>query len=166
MMRGTLLQASPFQDLSLGGLSRTPSLYQSTRRSIYLPVLRGALYEVYRTFDFPDPATSSGDRSVTTVAAQALFMMNSSIVERSSANLAANLLDETHVSDRERMARACQRILGRPAAAEELDLWSTFLDRYQKAAASNGQDPAVSRPLAWRGLCRALLSSNEFVYVE
>jgi Protein of unknown function (DUF1553) len=165
-MRGTLLQTSPFQDLSLGGFSRTPALYESTRRSIYLPVLRGALYEVYRTFDFPDPATSSGDRSVTTVAAQALFMMNGRIVERACASLAASLLDGTRVSDRERMAGACQRILGRPAAAEELELWAVFLDRYRRAAVSGGRTPAVSSRLAWQALCRALLSSNEFVYVE
>ena len=41
-MRGTLLPTSPFQDLSAGGLSRRASNYESTRRSVYLPVLRGA----------------------------------------------------------------------------------------------------------------------------
>jgi mono/diheme cytochrome c family protein len=163
---GTLLQTTPFQDLSAGGASRSPALYESTRRSVYLPVLRGALYEVYRTFDFPDPAYSSGDRSVTTVAAQALFMMNSTIMERASASLAASLLDDSRVDDRARMARACRRILGRPAAVEELELWSAFLDRYQTIAGLSEQDPATARRLAWQGLCRALLSSNEFVYVE
>jgi hypothetical protein len=165
-MGGALLQTTPFQDLSAGGLSRSPALYESNRRSVYLPVLRGALYEVYRTFDFPDPASSSGDRSVTTVAAQALFMMNSPIIERASASLAASLLDDHRINDRMLMARACRRVLGRQAAAEELDLWAAFLDRYQKAAGMTGQDPAIIRRLAWQGLCRALLSSNEFVYVE
>ncbi len=165
-MGGTLLQTTPFQDLSAGGLSRSAALYESKRRSVYLPVLRGALYEVYRTFDFPDPAYSSGDRSVTTVAAQALFMMNGPIIERASASLAASLLDDHRINDRLLMARACRRVLGREAAAEEFDLWGAFLDRYQTAAGMTGQDPATIRRLAWQGLCRAFLSSNEFVYVE
>ncbi len=165
-MGGTLIQTAPFQDLSSGGVSRSPAIYESFRRSIYLPILRGALYEVYRVFDFPDPASSIGDRSITTVAAQALFMMNSRILERASTSLAASLLEDTQVSDRERMTRACQRILGRPAAEEELELWAKFLERYCAAAASTGRDPAVTRGLAWQGLCRALFSSNEFMYVE
>jgi hypothetical protein len=165
-MGGTLLQTTPFQDLSAGGVSRSPSLYESTRRSIYLPVLRGALYEVYRTFDFPDPACSSGDRAVTTVAAQALFMMNSSIVEQASADLTARFSGDSVGDDRARMESACRCILGRPATAEEIELWRAFLARYQSAAAIAGQDPAIVRRKAWQGLCRALLSSNEFVYVE
>ncbi len=165
-MGGTPLKTTPFQDLSAGGVSRSPALYESTRRSIYLPVLRGAVYEVYRTFDFPDPASSSGDRAVTTVAAQALFMMNSSIMERASANLAASLLGDGRGDAKARMARACRCVLGREATAEEIDSWGAFLDRYQSAAAFSGQDPAIVRCRAWQGLCRALLSSNEFVYVE
>ena len=39
-MGGTLLSTTPFQNLSSGGVSQKPELYQSTRRSVYLPVLR------------------------------------------------------------------------------------------------------------------------------
>ena len=165
-MGGTLLQTEPFQDLSAGGLSRRAALYESSRRSIYLPILRGALYEVYRTFDFPDPAYSSGDRSVTTVAAGALFMMNSPIVNRACTGLAQDLLDDARMNDGERMESACQRILGRPATAQDLELWAAFLKRYQRAAVPAEAAPNTRRAVAWRGLCRALLSSNEFIYVD
>lgn len=165
-MRGTLLPTDPFQDLSAGGLSRKPSLYESSRRSVYLPVLRGALYEVYRTFDFPDPATSSGDRAATTVASQALFMMNSTIVGQCCANLASDLLEDDRITERQRLGRACRCILGRPASADELEEWTAFLDHYQRAAALTAQDFGARRRLAWQGLCRVLLSSNEFVYVD
>ncbi len=165
-MNGTILPTSPFQDLSAGGLSRSPSNYQSPRRSVYLPVLRGALFEMYRTFDFPDPAVSSGDRAVTTVATQALFMMNSEIVAHSSENLARILLEDDRLSDRDRMDGVCRRIFGRPATALDLADWSAFLESYASAAGSTVADPAARRRAAWQGLCRALLSSNEFVYVE
>jgi hypothetical protein len=165
-MRGTLLRTSPFQDLSAGGLARKPSLYESARRSVYLPVLRGALHEMYRTFDFPDPAVSSGDRAVTTVATQALFMMNSPLVAASCSSLAAKLLEDDRIAEQDRARRACQSILGRPARPEELEEWSAFLERYRRTAISTGQDPGACRPKAWEGLCRTLLSSNEFLYVE
>ena len=115
-MGGTLLRTDPFQDLSAGGVSRRPSNYESRRRSIYLPVLRGALYDVFRSFDFADPAVSSGDRPTTTVATQALFLMNSAIVERASDEIARRLLENASQSDSDRMARwhASGSSAGRP----------------------------------------------------
>ena len=32
------------------------------RRSVYLPVIRSGLYDVFQAFDFADPSTSSGKR--------------------------------------------------------------------------------------------------------
>jgi len=165
-MGGTLLRTDPFEDLSADGRSRRPSNYESTRRSVYLPVLRGALYDVFRSFDFPDPAVSSGDRPTTTVPAQALFMMNSAIVAQASEYLARRILENPSKTGRDRMVLACQRILGRPATADELAEWGSFLERYAKAATPRGGDPDTGRRLAWQGLCRALLSSNEFIYVN
>jgi hypothetical protein len=163
---GPALETVPFQDLSATGVSRNPGLYQSTRRSVYLPVLRGALYDVFQAFDFPDPAVLNGDRSTTTVASQALFLMNSQIVGQACEHLSEALLSDSHTSDHDRLQLACRRILGRPARPEELSAWGSFLGRYQSAASLAAESPERRRRLAWQGLCRALLSSNEFVYVE
>ena len=165
-MGGTLLASTPFQDLSLTGVSRDPNLYRSDRRSVYLPVLRGALYDVFQAFDFPDPAVPNGDRAATTVASQALFMMNGAIVGRASERLADDLLARSGLGDGERLAMACRRILGRPAAPEEVSRWEAFLARYQAARSLAAEPAGRRRRLAWQGLCRALLSSNEFVYVN
>ena len=35
--------------------------YDFPRRSVYLPVLRSMLYDVFQAFDFPDPSTPGGD---------------------------------------------------------------------------------------------------------
>ena len=51
-----------------------------TSRSVYLPMYRSALPEVLEAFDAADPDFVTGDRDVTTVAPQALFMMNSPFV--------------------------------------------------------------------------------------
>ncbi len=165
-MGGTLLVSTPFQNLSESGAARNPALYQSMRRSIYLPVLRSAVYDLFQAFDFPDPAVLNGDRATTTVAAQALFMMNGQLMNRAAERLAEILLSGADHGDRDRLERACRRIFGRPAAAEEFSEWESYLERYQSAAASTGERPERCRRLAWQGLCRAWLSSNEFVYVN
>ncbi len=46
-------------------------------RSVYQPVLRNSLPELYEAFDFPNPSISSGTRSQSVVSPQALAMMNS-----------------------------------------------------------------------------------------
>ena len=129
-------------------------------------MLHSALYDVFRTFDFPDPAVINGDRATTTVATQALFMLNSSLMGQASLELARSLLVDSTMTDRDRLEQACQRVLGRTAAADELAAWESFLDRYQKAASLAAASPDKGRRLAWQGLCRALLSSNEFVYID
>jgi hypothetical protein len=165
-MGGPSLRSQPFQDLSADRVSLQPALYQTARRSVYLPVLRGALYDVFRAFDFPDPAVIDGDRAATTVAAQALFMMNSSLMQQASWQLARLLLVDPSLPDRERLELACRRVLGRSAAPDELDRWESFLVRYQSAGSLAAERPDMRRRLTWQGLCRALLSSNEFAYIN
>ena len=83
-LRDSLLAVSGQLDSTMGGTSARvhalpepvrhrsghvkPDLYQSTRRSVYLPVLRSAVYDLFQAFDFPDPAVLNGDRATTTVA--------------------------------------------------------------------------------------------------
>jgi hypothetical protein len=165
-MRGTLIASAPFENLTVTGLASRADLYQSLRRSVYLPVLRSAVYDLFQAYDFPDPAVANGDRAATTVATQALFMMNGQIVEQSCERLAEILLSDASLTEDERLREACQRILARPAAPAECAEWRSFLERYQRAASLAGETPQRRRLLAWRGLCRALLSSNEFVYVN
>ena len=165
-MGGSLLASTPFQDLSVTGVARNAGLYQSDRRSVYLPVLRSAVHDLFQAFDFPDPAVLNGNRSTTTVASQALFMMNGRIVGQAAEHMAEILSSDTGLNDRDRLQRACRRILGRPASPDELSEWESFLDRYQSAGSLATESPERRLRLAWQGLCRVLLSSNEFVYVN
>ncbi|WP_010584574.1 DUF1553 domain-containing protein [Schlesneria paludicola] len=165
-MGGTLLSTTPFQNLSLGGASQKSELYQSARRSVYLPVLRGAVYDVFQAFNFPDPAVLNGDRMTTTVASQALFMMNSKLVEQASKRLAETQLTESTVSDRDRLQRVSKTLFSRRAAPDEIAAWEGFLARYESAASIASETAESRRRRAWEGLCRALLSSNEFIYVD
>ncbi|HEY0981736.1 DUF1553 domain-containing protein [Schlesneria sp.] len=165
-MGGPAMESTPFQNLSLGGLVRKPELYQSTRRSVYLPVLRGAVYDVFQAFDYPDPAILNGDRATTTVASQALFMMNGELVHQAARKLGETITAEPLPSDRDRLQQLCQRLFCRAADDDELEQWSQFLTQYQLAGSLRTESEADRRKLAWEGLCRALLSSNEFIYIN
>ncbi len=105
-IRDSILAASGQFDWSMGGsllknknhtyVTSTASAndvsYENGRRSIYLPVVRSAVYDVFQAFDFADPSSMNGKRSATTVAPQALFMMNSALVRRETLAMAEQLL--------------------------------------------------------------------------
>ncbi len=155
---GKTLSHKNFTNLNANAYSRDPELYASHRRSAYLPVLRSALYEVFAAFDFASPSTSNGRRGATMVAPQALFMMNAELMEDASRRFAERLEREAPGDEAERIGLAHEIAYGRPAEADEIDSWGGFLDRYESASSS--------RCAAWQALCRVLLSSNEFLYVQ
>ena len=160
---GKTLPHANFVNLN-DGKSRDPALYASNSRSVYLPVLRSALYEVFETFDFANPSMINGKRSTTTVAPQALFMMNSELVDRASLAVAERVGQE-NAHDADRLQAAYRLVHLRPPDRDESKRSMDFLKRYEQAIAATESDSVKRRTLAWQALCRVLLSSNEFVYV-
>ena len=154
---GKTLPHKNFTNLNANAYSRDPELYASRRRSVYLPVLRSALYEVFSAFDFANPSTANGRRASTMVAPQALFMMNSDLVEGASKRLTERVLREAPENDRDRIDLVHRIAYSRSPEPRETAEWLDFLNRYAEAAGS--------RDAAWHGLCRVILSSNEFLYV-
>jgi cytochrome c553 len=61
-------------------------------RSVYLPVIRNDLPELFDVFDFANPHSTTGARPQTTVATQALFLLNNELVMDSAAAIATRLL--------------------------------------------------------------------------
>ncbi|HTN01352.1 MAG TPA: DUF1553 domain-containing protein, partial [Planctomycetaceae bacterium] len=141
-----------------------PAIYQSNRRSLYLPVVRSALYEVFQAFDFADPSVLSGERQSTTVAPQALFMMNSQLVAEQTLSLADRLLSETTLDDAGRVRAVYRAAYARDPDARETDRAIAFVTAYARKS-SDAQAPEARRR-GWQSLCRAVLGANEFVFVE
>jgi hypothetical protein len=117
------------------------------------------MYDVFSAFDLPDPSTSNGDRDSTVVAPQALFMMNSSVILQHSRKMADNLLSITGLDDKGRVREAYERTLSRPPTPEEIDNALTFLTRMER-------EWDGSKPKAWQSFCKALVASNEFLYIN
>jgi hypothetical protein len=175
-LRDAILATSGSLDDRLGGSHLTtpnrqyvtstanvsPDFYRTNRRSIYLPVVRSALYDVFQAFDFADPNVSSGQRQSTTVAAQALFLMNSEFASQQSLLWADALLGDATRDDSARVEEAYRRALGRRPASEELARALRFVSEY----AADGTSKDDARRRAWQSFCRALIATNEFVFVE
>ncbi len=146
-----------------GNNGRTKSLLEIDEpyRTVYLPVLRSLLPRMYDQFDFPDPSQIRGCREVTTVAPQALFLMNSDFMESIACRAAERLLKEPAPNDRARIELAHLRCYGRRAETDECDAALSLVAGLQPT--SGTRDETMYR---WTALMQAMMASAEFRYLK
>ena len=136
--------------------------YVKNRRTVYLPFLRkrpeGEL-EILSVFDFPHPNDIIGARANTTVATQALFLLNAPFVKQQATALAGRLSKHEQEDERARIDRLYLLATSRPAALDEIETALRFLDQ-------STEDLDGNRKAAWTQLCHALLVSNGFLFRE
>ncbi|MCA9129853.1 MAG: PSD1 domain-containing protein [Planctomycetales bacterium] len=136
--------------------------YESTRRAVYLPIVRNNLYPLFEQFNYPDPTMPTGNRSATTVAPQALLLMNDELVLDSAAAFADRVQREYSQQD-QRLDFAYQLALGRlPSSRERADAM-VFLGTSGNKSKQSRSDQHTS---TWTLLCQNLLMCNEFMYVR
>ncbi len=82
-------------------------------RTVYVPVVRNFLPDMFETFDFPEPSETKGVRDVTTVPTQALFMMNSKFAIEQAKHAAQKLMSVEASTPTARVTRAYREVLGR-----------------------------------------------------
>lgn len=137
--------------------------YESTRRSVYLPVVRTALYDLFAIFDHPAPGMLTGQRSTTTVAPQALFLLNSPLVKAQARHFAKRLA-ATPGDSASRVRQAYQLAYGREASPAEVSLALDFLASEERTLHDAGNpDPGLG---AWSRFAQTLLMSNDFLYLR
>ncbi len=147
----------------MAGVPVPSGIIETNRRSLYLPVIRNNLTDLFQVFDFPDPHVIAGVRHTTSAPTQALFMMNSPFVQTLAGNWAEALLRNATADDAATIKNAYLQALGRPPTSTENTRAQWFL-------ASGGSDAAQPDPGArlavWRHFCHALLASTEFRYID
>ena len=131
------------------------------RRSVYFFIKRSKLIPTMMLFDWPEHLVSIGSRSNTTIAPQALMLMNSKQGRACAEGLAKQLPSEANGAT---ISNAYLRTVGRQATEEEIELSTAFLAGQEAAYVKAGKKNAAH--LARVDLCQALLSMNEFVYVD
>jgi hypothetical protein len=132
---------SPAKDLKVTEMANNGPLARrigeqasrSTLRSIYLPLLRGVTPTSLEVFDFAEQGMVTGSRDTTTVATQALYLLNDPFVRRQSLALAERLLDQTEADCASRIDRAYRLTIGRPASAAEIEQARSYLASYENS---------------------------------
>jgi hypothetical protein len=133
--------------------------FQDTRRSVYTPAFRNNRLELFAAFDFADINASQGQRPVTTVATQALFLMNHPFVVEQSRQAARRCLESAPAAtDEERLSRAYLTALARPPYAAERQACLSVL-------AAAGPD-ATARSEAWSMIFQSLFGCIDFRYLD
>ncbi len=136
---------------------------QMNRRSIYFFTKRSQLIPMLSLFDSPDGLQDLALRNKTTVASQALLMLNSPIVRSYAEGLASKArLVGTKVDDQVRAAyREC---FSRGPSVEDLALAIEFIGQQQDDYAASGKTNSFE--LAMIDWCQAMMCLNEFVFVD
>jgi hypothetical protein len=151
-----------------------------TKRSRILPLMTA--------FDFCDTTRPCGKRDSTTVAPQALAMLNNDFVHQQSQALAVRVARDAGPERHAQVQRAFQLALGRPPTEWEVRMsldhlvqqaahFSTHQGRILREVADDNdasKEPRDATPdrdqqaddLPLASLCHVLLNTNEFLYIE
>jgi hypothetical protein len=130
------------------------------RRSIYLSVRRNFLSSMLLAFDFPQPFSAIGRRSMSNVPAQALILRNNPFVHDQAAFWAKRIAADGKPPE-ERIDGMFRAAYARPATADEVAGAKRLL---QDVAAMKSLD--AGSPEVWKELAHALLQAKEFIFVK
>src|SRR6266496_4441135 len=154
------------------------------RRGIYVQVRRSRPLAMLHAFDAPVMEVNCERRQSSTVATQSLMMMNSQFILDQASRFAQRLQQEAGDHRAGQVARAWQLTFSRSPAGPELADALAFLSRQvgqlkaadekeaaeTKAAKKDDKAKPAAKPApelqAFTDLCQALLSANEFLYVD
>jgi hypothetical protein len=136
---------------------------EHNRRGLYILQRRNFRFPMFDVFDLPVNAVSAPARDVTTVAPQALWLMNNATVVRQSEAFAERLINEAAKSGdiaasapSALLERAWRLGVGRvPTDEERLEA----LQLTEEAAPDSVKDGLVA-------LCRTIFNLQEFAYVD
>lgn len=138
---------------------------QQARRSVYLSVSRSAPSVLLESFDQPAPACPCDARRSTTVAPQALLLLNAPFIIEQADYLARRVKGEAGNDPAAQVDRLYRMTLGRPPKDSEKEKAIRFLnDPVLKQRA--GRRPGADDPGALADLAHVIYNLNEFVWVD
>jgi hypothetical protein len=158
------LEAEAIRDAILavnGRLDSTPGGpagddFTIRRRSLYVQTARWQRDSYAMLFDAANPDSSTEKRTTSTVAPQALLLLNHAWVHEQARHLAERMVASTPDDAGRRMEWLYQQLFARPPQPEELAI------AREVVAAGDGSVPNAG----WIDLAHLLLCSNEFIYVD
>ena len=146
------------------GLVTSSENEKGWRRSVYVQQRRKEIPTILETFDLPQMNPNCLQRPESTVAQQALHLMNNAMIDQLADAFAQRVLNE--VSDD--LSRQVDRVhliaLSRPPDAEEKQIGMDALTRMTELWQAENQTNAPQRALAT--YCHTMLNSAAFLYID
>jgi hypothetical protein len=167
----------PATNEALEGLSKKSDAWggsppeEQRRRSIYMMTKRSLLLPLMTTFDFADTTQPCSQRNVSTVAPQALALLNNDFVHQQSAAFAERVMREAGEDAGQQVERAWWLALSRAPSESERAAALEHLQKQRErfvvsAVDGTSLDPVEAERRALASLCHVLLNTNEFIYVD
>jgi hypothetical protein len=119
-----------------------------------------------QAFDGPDAQASCGRRENTTVAPQALALLNDTFVRARALDFARRVEKEAGAQPEARVRLAWRLALGREPAGDELDSATAFFNAQIRRRSTRDSVKTELQQLALADLCQAIFALNEFIYVD
>jgi hypothetical protein len=130
------------------------------RRSLYTEIRRNFLPPMMLAFDYPNPFSTMGRRTVSNVPAQALILMNDPFVIEQAKRWATRVLDGKGTVD-ERITRMYESALSRPPSNAEREMMTAFIVEQTKLYNAKENDLRV-----WTDAAHVMFNMKAFVFVE
>jgi len=132
------------------------------RRSIYFTIKRSKLIPMLQIFDVPEPLVSQGQRPTTTVAPQALLLLNNAHIRKYCEGGSKQLLkDSQDLTDL--VTQLYQRTLSRQPTLSETEKSLAFLTQQSQSYTDSGS--ATPEEDACADLFQLVICLNEFCYI-
>jgi hypothetical protein len=147
VIRDSLLAVAGTLDRQMGGPGARNA--DMPRRSLYFFLKRSQMNPMMMIFDAPDGTVGIEGRTTTTIAPQALLLMNNPQVRQAARAFAAQL---DGLPDEQAIDRAYRLAVGRSPTPAEAGVMRTFL--------------TSGSPRPREELCQVLLGLNEFIYID
>jgi hypothetical protein len=157
------IQARNMTDPYPKDLKDTPA---TRRRSVYMFHKRVVQQPLMQAFDGPDAQASCGRRENTTVAPQALALLNDPFVRARAMNFAERVAKEAGAETGGQVRLAWRLALGREPSAAELKSGMMFLNARFGRRSTRAPAETETQLLALADFCQAIFALNEFIYVD
>lgn len=143
------------------------AVYDSNHRSVYLMIQRARRHPFLALFDAADPNISTATREISITPTQSLYLMNAPLVHQHADEFAtrcSQFLDKSEEWTVQTVMHVYQQVLARQPNESELAGATDFLKQSDALLREMGMSNSVQQATA--ALCRVLLTSNEFLYVD
>jgi len=138
------------------------------RRSVYMFHKRVVQHPLMQAFDGPDAQASCGRRENTTVAPQALALLNDRFVRACAIDFARRVEKESGAETDAQVRLAWRLALAREPSTDELNSGVDFIKSQiqERLTRDSNKSKTEMQQLALADFCQALFALNEFIYVD